>query len=165
MKKLFLFTLLTIICFMNFSYGQDAFCNPKVLAAQTFYEDTLTLALYTHKPVVPGHCLIIPKRHVERFENLTDAEILQIGQTLKKVDRAVKRIFGTSDYFILEKNGKAAYQSVPHVHFHYVPKKAGDTSIIPLVFSSIMAQIKGPISSKEMTKVVKELSEAMILEN
>jgi diadenosine tetraphosphate (Ap4A) HIT family hydrolase len=61
-----------------------AFCNPAILDYQQFYEDDLVIALYTHKPVMPGHCLIIPKRHVERFEMLSDEESLQIFRVIKK---------------------------------------------------------------------------------
>jgi len=165
MKKVLFFLLFIAALFTKSAYAIDPFCNPEILAAQTFYEDTLTLALYTHKPVVPGHCLIIPKRHVVRFEELTDAEILQIGQTLKKVDLAVKKIYGTSDYLILEKNGKAAFQTVPHVHFHYVPKKEEDNSWVRLIFNCIIAQVRGPISAEEMKEVTEELSKAIYSEN
>ncbi len=65
-----------------------AFCDSVVLEAQTFYEDDRVVALYTHKPVSPGHCLVIPKRHVERYEALSDEEILQIGRVVRKVDAA-----------------------------------------------------------------------------
>src|SRR5690349_17595131 len=70
-----------------------AFCDSTVLHHQKFYEDELVLALYTHKPILPGHCLVIPKRHVERFEMLTDAEMMQIGRIIKKVDQAAMKVF------------------------------------------------------------------------
>ena len=100
-----------------------AFCDPRVLERQKFYEDDLVLALYTHKPVLPGHCLVLPKRHVERFEQLTDQEITQMGKVIKKVDRAVTEVFSTSSYLLLQKNGIEVGQSVPHVHVHYIPGK------------------------------------------
>ena len=62
--------------------------DPKVIEAQKFYEDDSIIALYTHKPVMPGHCLIIPKRHAERFEQLTDQEDASITHVIKKVDQA-----------------------------------------------------------------------------
>ena len=45
-----------------------AFCNPQIIDRQKFYEDDLVIALCTHKPIIPSHFLIIPKRHVKQLE-------------------------------------------------------------------------------------------------
>lgn len=103
-----------------------AFCSSKVIDAQKFYEDSLVMALYTHKPVLRGHCLIIPKRHVERFEMLTQAEISQMGEAIKKVNRVAIKVFNASAYILIQKNGHEVGQTVPHVHVHYISRKAGD---------------------------------------
>lgn len=143
------------------AYDYCAFCDPTVLNNQTFYEDDLVLALYTHKPIFPGHCLIISKRHVQRFEMLTVAEITQIGKVIKKVNQAVEKVFETSSYLLLQKNGVEVGQSVPHVHFHYVPRKAGDDSMIKFFLKMIIAQGKHPISQNEMRETVEKLRHAM----
>ena len=137
------------------------FCSTSILNYQKFYEDDLALALYTHKPMLPGHCLIIPKRHVERFEMISDAESAQIFQTIKKVDQAVKKVFGTSAYLILQKNGHEVGQTVPHVHFHYIPRKLNDDSIIGFLFRMFLANAKRPIPPSEMNEVVEALQKAM----
>ena len=98
-----------------------AFCREEVLEAQVFYTGEQSLALLSYKPVLPGHILVIPKRHVERFEDLTEAEMTDMQRTIQKVDQAVRRLYGYKDYLLLEKNGPDAGQSVPHVHFHYIP--------------------------------------------
>lgn len=134
-----------------------AFCNPAVVNAQKFYEDELVLALYTHKPVFPGHCLVIPKRHAERFEELSEAEIARMGVVLQKVDQAVKQVFGTSAYLLLQKNGREVGQTVPHVHFHYIPRQAGNTSSLSFLMWMYIANAKGPISSEEMQAVTEKL--------
>lgn len=133
------------------------FCDPAVLARQVCYEDALAQVLYTHKPVVPGHCLILPKRHVERYEALTDGEMLALGQLVRKVDQAVQEQFGTTGYLQLQKNGSEAGQTVPHVHIHYIPKKAGDSSSLLFLFKMYIANLKGPISPEEMEKQVSAL--------
>lgn len=138
-----------------------AFCDSRVLERQTFYEDDFVLALYTHKPIYPGHCLVIPKRHVERFEELSPAEITQIGATIQKVDEAVKKVFGTSAYLILQKNGEEVGQTVPHVHFHYIPREAGDDSTIMFLVRMFGINLLGPISAQEMEKNVSLLCQAM----
>ncbi len=119
------------------------------------------MALYTHKPVLPGHCLIISKRHVERFEMLTDEEVMQIGKVIKKVNQAASRVFGTSSYLLLQKNGVEVGQSVPHVHIHYVPRKEGDASTIQFIMKMYMANVKPPIARDEMDKIVKQLKHSL----
>ena len=105
------FVSFTIFVFFasNFLKAEEqdcAFCNQQVVDNQKFYEESLVMALYSYKPIFPGHVLIIPKRHVERYESLTDEEILQMGQVVKKVHRAVMKVFATSAYLLLQKNGK-----------------------------------------------------------
>lgn len=98
-----------------------AFCEKDILDRQVFYQGNGALGLLTHKPAVPGHVLIIPQRHVERFEDLSSEELAAISDCIKKVDGAVRKTFGNKDYILLQKNGRGAGQSVPHVHFHYLP--------------------------------------------
>lgn len=138
-----------------------AFCDPKVLANQAFYEDDLVLALYTYKPIVPGHCLIIPKRHVERFEMLTDEEACQICRVIKKVNLAAMKVYGTSAYLLLQKNGWEVGQSVPHVHFHYIPRKAGDRFSVFFLFKMYIVNLGSPISPAEIQENVRKMKEAM----
>lgn len=139
------------------SFDTCAFCDQTVLDNQKFYEDDLVFALYTHKPIFPGHCLIIPKRHVERFEMLTDAEITQIGRVIKKVNQVVEKTFNTSSYLLLQKNGREVGQSVPHVHFHYIPQKTGNSPTLPFIVSMYIANAKQPISQGEMHDTVEKL--------
>lgn len=97
-----------------------SFCNPDVIGRQQFYESEHVQALIDYHPISEGHCLIIPKRHVERFEDLTDREWVDVRALILRVHSAVSSVFGEADYLILQKNGKGVGQSVPHVHFHYV---------------------------------------------
>ena len=141
--------------------GYCAFCDQEVLDRQKFYEDDLVLALYTHKPVFPGHCLIIPKRHVERFEQLSDEEVTQMGRIIRKVDQAVMELFKTSSYLLLEKNGREVGQSVPHVHFHYIPRLKGEDSLLKFSVQLYVSGILPPIAAAEMEEVVEKMKETM----
>ena len=157
--------LFVLVCLgWSCSFAQDsycAFCDREVLERQTFYEDDLVLALYTHKPVLPAHFLIMPKRHVEHFDSLSDEEILQIGRVTKKVNEASIKAFGTSSYFLLQKNGKESGQSVPHVHFHYIAKKEGDYSVFKILFKLYTDPLFSPIKSDAMQVVVEKMKDAM----
>ena len=161
LKKLSPVVLLIGACFFFLKASPSptacAFCNSDVLHAQTFYEDELILALITHRPIFPGHCLIIPKRHVENFDALSENEILQMSLGIKRVHERVKKVFETSSYLLVQKNGKEVGQSVPHVHFHYIPRKLEEDSLVYFAIKSVLAQIKGPLSPEEMEKIVENL--------
>ncbi len=138
-----------------------AFCDEEVLNRQKFYEDDRVIVLLTHKPAVPGHCLIISKRHVERFEMLTDEEIAQIGRVIKKVDQAAMQVFKTSSYILLQKNGQEVGQTVPHVHFHYIPRGTEDTSTLKIFVKMYFSSMQQPLSPAEMQNRVEEMRVAM----
>lgn len=159
-KKIFIaltlsaFALLLVqVDFQRFNKPGCAFCTQEVLERQVFYRENGALALLTHKPAVPGHVLIIPERHVERFEDLTSEELMAIGDAIKKVDAVVRKTFGNVDYLLLQKNGRGAGQSVPHVHFHYLPA----TKFLALRFF-ISPWLK-PLTAKQLKLLNEALSE------
>ena len=118
------------------------------------------LALYTHKPIFPGHCLIIPKRHAPRFEKLTDEETLQVSRVIKRVDQAVIKVFGTSSYLLLQKNGTEAGQTVLHIHFHYIPRKSKDNSSLKFISRMHIANLQKPVSASETHTAVHKMKVA-----
>lgn len=137
------------------------FCDEHVRERQKFYEDDLVIAMMTHKPILPGHVLVIPKRHVERLELLTDEEVSHIFKTIKKVHQAVSKAFGTSSYLILQKNGTEVGQTVPHVHFHYIPRETGDTSTLKFLYHFYISSFKKPLSVDEMKPTIEHLQSSM----
>jgi histidine triad (HIT) family protein len=170
LKKIMYFSLSAIVLIGGFFFFRAApsttsdycpFCDPSVLNHQTFYEDELVLGLYTHKPIFPGHCLIIPKKHIEHFDMLSDAEAAHMTQAIKKVDGAAKTAFGISSYILLQKNGREAGQTVPHVHFHYVPRKAGDLSIVKFVLKMFLVNALPPIPSADMEENVQKMRDSL----
>ncbi len=161
MRKLIVLLFMSSASLFASNQPPCAFCDAAVLEYQHFYEDDLVIGLYTHKPTMPGHCLIIPKRHVERFEMLSDEESLRMFQVIKKTDVAAQKVFGTSAYLLLQKNGHEVGQTVPHVHFHYIPRKAGDSSVVVFLFKMFLSNVKGPISPEEMHETVEKLKVAM----
>ena len=163
-----IFLLIATICFFTFNrnketfFGKDCpFCQSFILDTNKFYEDDLVMALCTHKPIMPGHCLVIPKRHVERFEMLSDDEVLQIFRVIHKVDLAAKKAFGISAYLLWQKNGREVGQTVPHVHFHYIPRKTGDGSVLKFIFKTFLVNAQKPIEPAEIQKAVEKMKTAM----
>jgi diadenosine tetraphosphate (Ap4A) HIT family hydrolase len=137
------------------------FCVPKILNSQKIYEDEFAVALYCYKPIYPGHCLIIPKKHKPRFETLSDEEFFHISSAIKKVHAAVSKVFHTESYLLMQKNGKEAGQSVFHVHFHYIPKKIGDQSFVKFLAKMIIADKSAPLSPLELKENVEKIKTAI----
>lgn len=99
------------------------FCDPAVIQSQEYYESPLSIVLYNYKPFFRGHSLIIPKRYVERFEDLSPEEIADMGETVKKVQKAFQKVYGANDYLLVVQNGKNAGQTVFYVHMHMLPRE------------------------------------------
>ena len=165
MKKLFVFilglALLTWVAFrvdfkkiyINKPIVKETcpFCDPSVLKKQEVYRENGCIALLNYKPAVRGHMLVIPERHVERFEDLTPDEMVQIHAMIAKVDRAEKSLYGSTGYALLQKNGAEAGQSVPHVHFHYLKAAQGDSKI-GLVIRILLSPWLKPLPPEEIDR-------------
>ena len=94
------------------------------VAARIVFEDEILLAFLDHRPVFPGHCLLIPKQH---HETLTDLPEDLIGPFFKRAQllaRAVESAMEAHGTFVAMNNRVS--QSVPHLHVHIVPRRRKD---------------------------------------
>jgi histidine triad (HIT) family protein len=92
--------------------------------AAIVYEDEDTLAFLDHRPIFPGHSLVVPKKH---FETLSDLPTELIGQFFADVQllaRVVEKSMGAEGTFVAMNNKVS--QSVPHLHVHVVPRRKKD---------------------------------------
>ncbi len=89
-------------------------------------EDERTLTFMDINPLNPGHCLVATKRHAPTlFE--ADVEDLQAAiATAKRVALAIRTVLKPDGLNLLQANGAAAFQSVPHFHLHLIPRWADD---------------------------------------
>ncbi|USN99642.1 MAG: HIT family protein [Phycisphaeraceae bacterium] len=95
------------------------------IPAQKIYEDKAVIAIMDIAPLSEGHVLVIPKEPAEALDQLSDDAAAAVGRVLPRVVRAVQKVTGIADCNVLQNNGEAAGQAVPHVHFHVIPKPAG----------------------------------------
>ncbi len=92
------------------------------IPAHRIYEDDHVIVILDARPLSRGHTLVIPKEAAETLDTLSEEASAAIGRVLPKICQAVMKATGTRDYNILQNNGTAAHQAVPHVHFHIIPK-------------------------------------------
>lgn len=88
------------------------------------YEDERVFAFLDIAPLAPGHVLVVPKEPAPTLDELSEESAAAIGRVLPRIARAVVAVTGTRDFNVLQNNGVAAHQAVPHVHFHVIPKPA-----------------------------------------
>lgn len=86
------------------------------------YEDADTLAFMDIGPVIKGHTLVIPKQHYDPITN-TPADVLaRLMKVVQKIAQAQMNGLKADGVNVLNANGTAAGQQVPHIHFHVVPR-------------------------------------------
>ena len=94
--------------------------------ARILYRAPDVTAFFPLLPATRGHTLVIPNRHVTEHVDLTDAESRQLGSAVRRTARAVRSAVSPDGINIIQSTGSAATQTVPHVHFHVVPRWSGD---------------------------------------
>tara|TARA_Y100001958_G_C21124557_1_gene467669 strand:- start:420 stop:818 length:399 start_codon:yes stop_codon:yes gene_type:complete len=101
------------------------FCNVKKSGCA--YENKLAYASFDTYPVSKYHCLIIPKRHIKDYFDLSKEELIACDQLIKAVKDEITVKDKSVKGFNLGTNiGKISGQSILHCHFHLIPRREGD---------------------------------------
>ena len=104
------------------------FC--KIIAGEIpcfkLFENDDTLAFMDINPANEGHALVIPKEHARDVYAVSDAAITATVKTAKKIAAAIDKTLNPDGLNLLQCNGPAAAQSVPHFHMHVLPRREGD---------------------------------------
>ena len=87
-------------------------------------ESTDVVAFLDHRPLFPGHCLVMPREHVETLGDLPGFLTAPLFQTVSALSRALEASLGADGSFVAVNNRVS--QSVPHLHVHVVPRRKGD---------------------------------------
>ncbi|KAI9261095.1 HIT-like domain-containing protein [Sporodiniella umbellata] len=106
------------------------FGHLKVSKNEIFYESQHCVGLVNLKPIAPGHTLIVPKRSVARYSELSTAEIADITLSARRVSQAIERLYPSTarDSVWLVQDGEHAGQTVSHAHLHIIPKRYSEWS-------------------------------------
>ena len=106
-------------------------------------ENNLSYASYDSYPVSKNHCLIIPKRHVSEYFDLTKEEIMACNDLISIMKNKImiedKSVKG---FNIGVNSGKVAGQSIMHCHIHLIPRRLGDVE-------NPQGGVRGVIPSKQ----------------
>ena len=94
------------------------------LAGIVVHEDELSVAILDHRPLFPGHCLVMPRSHYETLSDLPTAVIGGFFNNVQLISRAVEKALIAEGNFVAMNNRVS--QSVPHLHVHVVPRRRKD---------------------------------------
>jgi histidine triad (HIT) family protein len=92
----------------------------------TIREDERTLAFMDIHPLAPGHCLVVVKAHAPSLVDVAEEDLGAAIAAAQKVARALYEVLRPEGLNMLQANGEAAFQSVPHFHLHLIPRWTGD---------------------------------------
>lgn len=87
-------------------------------------ETESTVAFLDHRPLFPGHTLVVPRAHVETLRDLPDDLVGPLFAEVRRIAVAVQDGLGAQGTFVAENN--VVSQSVPHLHVHVVPRSPKD---------------------------------------
>ena len=88
------------------------------------FRDAVAVAFLDYRPLRIGHVLLVPAEHYQSLADLPDTVMGALAIRAKLISAAVMRGLGAEGSFIALNN--IVSQSVPHVHFHIVPRNKGD---------------------------------------
>ena len=117
------------------------FCN--VPSSDYVFENNLAFSTFDSYPVSKYHALIIPKRHVENYFDMSEEEVISCNKLIKKMKNKIQELDSTVDGFNIGTNsGKIAGQSIMHCHIHLIPRRKNDVD-------NPQGGVRGVIPSKQ----------------
>src|SRR5688500_14390181 len=92
--------------------------------AVVVFEDDKTLAFLDHRPLFPGHTLLVPREHYETLGDLPVEQVEPLFTNAQLLSRVIEAAMDAEGTFVAMNNRVS--QSVPHLHVHVVPRRRKD---------------------------------------
>ncbi len=138
------------------------FCDNTNLSLRKFYENDLFIGIYNLRPFVEGHVLFMPKRHVDSILKLSDAEKKGLMSFANRCIFIALKYANAYQFDLILQEGEFAGQSIPHAHFHVLPRRFDDEVGISKKewladFSHREKSLRGNLTNEETEKIIKRL--------
>ena len=101
------------------------FCD-RIAVGDLIAANDSAAALFDGYPLNPGHCLVVPRRHVADFFDLSQAEQADVWRLVAEIKARLDKERAPAGYNVGINVGAAAGQTVWHAHVHLIPRRAGD---------------------------------------
>ena len=106
--------------------------NPEVTSLKIYSEETLFICLNLY-PYNPGHLMVIPTRHIEKFQDLTENERNRLFEVVMNCQDMLQELFNPTGFNVGYNQGEYSGASVKHIHIHVVPRYESELGFIDIV--------------------------------
>jgi diadenosine tetraphosphate (Ap4A) HIT family hydrolase len=96
---------------------------------ELLYETATAFSFYDKYPVSKGHSLVLPKRQVSNYFELSTKEQMACWLIVNKVKELLQKLYGPDGFNIGININESAGQTVPHAHIHIIPRYKGDVAV------------------------------------
>ncbi|MCY3801160.1 MAG: HIT family protein [Chloroflexi bacterium] len=116
------------------------------------YQTELWDLAHAFDTALPGWLVLVPRRHIESLDELTEREAAELGPLIRRVSLALKNVTGCSKTYAIQ---FAEHEDHPHVHFHIVPRMANQPADRrgPQVFAYLGVSQEESVSEDEMNEI------------
>jgi histidine triad (HIT) family protein len=106
------------------------FCDiiQRTVPSQVIYEDDQFMAILDKFPISKGHTLVLPKKHFQRVQELSQKEFCALYARVHALNALITSRLGATASHISINDGAAANQLIPHVHVHIIPRSENDSA-------------------------------------
>jgi histidine triad (HIT) family protein len=106
------------------------FCDiiQRTVPSQVIYEDDQFMAILDKYPISKGHTLVLPKKHFQRVQELSQKEFCAMYARVHALNALITSRLGATASHISINDGAAANQLIPHVHVHIIPRSENDSA-------------------------------------
>src|SRR6266536_4121001 len=125
--------------------------------ARVIYRDDNVVAFFPPEPATVGHTLVVPLRHVADIWGLDSKEAEHLAKASLRVAHALRAALHPDGLNVIQSNGEAATQTVPHVHVHLVPRRDDDQMTLAWPPQAAEAEIE---MDRTLRKVQEQLQPA-----
>ncbi len=125
----------------------------KSATAYIIYEDEDYIAFLDKYPISLGHTLVLPKKHFERVNDLTQREFCALYARVHALNRQITSKLGATASHISINDGAAANQLIPHVHVHIIPRSQNDNAGFTarkLLRQDQMEEVRKKLATKDL---------------
>lgn len=115
------------------------------------YVDEQTAVIVNHEPLMAGHLMVLPRRHLQNAEDLTPKEALAVMEQVEKTANLLTKIFG-EDCFMVWNKGRHSSQAHLHIHVMPMPVHFRD-----MAGPALNTHPKKKVSEEQMAAICKKL--------